>query len=62
MKYFVMLRMQLAGNILSDTEIPIMEVALRVGYSDVSYFSRVFKMHFGKSPSEYRAFMMTATD
>jgi AraC-type DNA-binding domain-containing proteins len=62
MKYFVMLRMQLAGNILSDTEIPVVEVALRVGYSDVGYFSRTFKQQFGKSPSDYRAYMMSAYD
>lgn len=62
MKYFVMLRMQLAGNILSDTEIPVAEVAMRVGYSDVGYFSRTFKQQFGKSPSDYRAYMMSDYD
>lgn len=56
MKYFVQMRMQLASVILRDTEIPIQEVALRVGYSDVSYFSRTFKSCHGKTPCEYRNF------
>jgi AraC family L-rhamnose operon regulatory protein RhaS len=54
MKYFVWMRMQLAGAILRDTEIPLTEVALRVGYSDAGYFSRAIKLHFGKTPSDYR--------
>jgi len=53
MKYIVLMRMQLAGTILRDTEIPMIEVAMRVGYSDVGYFSRTFKLHYGKTPSEY---------
>lgn len=57
MKYFILLRMQLAANIIRDTEIPITEVALRVGYCDVSHFSRCFKEMFGKSPREYHATM-----
>jgi len=31
MKYFTQMRMQLASILLRDTEIPILEVALRVG-------------------------------
>jgi AraC family L-rhamnose operon regulatory protein RhaS len=57
MKYFVWMRMQLAGAILRDTEIPIIEVALRVGYSDASYFSRTFKDHYGKTPREYQSIL-----
>lgn len=52
MKYLVWMRMQLASTILRDTEVPLAEVALRVGYSDVSYFSRTVKTHFGKTPRE----------
>jgi len=42
MKYFTQMRMQLASILLRDTEIPILEVALRVGYSDAGYFSKTF--------------------
>ena len=31
------------------------EIAFDVGFSDVSYFSRCFKEHFGCPPSKYRA-------
>lgn len=58
MKYFVLLRMQLAANIIRDTEIPITEVALRVGYFDVGHFSRTFKEIFHKTPREYHASRM----
>ncbi|HOM02910.1 MAG TPA: helix-turn-helix transcriptional regulator [Acetivibrio sp.] len=54
MKYFTQMRMQLAGILLRDTEIPILDVALRVGYSDAGYFSKAFKLYYGISPSEYR--------
>jgi len=54
MKYFTQMRMQLASILLRDTEIPILEVALRVGYSDAGYFSKTFKLYSGISPSEYR--------
>jgi len=54
MKYFTQMRMQLANILLRDTEIPILEVAFKVGYSDAAYFSRAFKLYCGSSPSEYR--------
>ncbi|GAE87581.1 helix-turn-helix transcriptional regulator [Acetivibrio straminisolvens] len=54
MKYFTQMRMQLASILLRDTEIPILDVALRVGYSDAGYFSKAFKSYCGISPSEYR--------
>lgn len=54
MKYFTQMRMQLASILLRDTEIPILEVALRVGYFDAGYFSRAFKIYCDNSPSEYR--------
>lgn len=54
MRYFIRMRMKLAAAIIRDTEIPMAEVALRVGYPDVGYFNRTFKSHYGKTPGEYR--------
>lgn len=38
----------------ADKKTPIAEVAKLVGYTDVKYFSRLFKKVFGVTPSEYR--------
>ncbi|BCN30968.1 helix-turn-helix transcriptional regulator [Anaeromicropila herbilytica] len=55
MKYLIQMRMQLASILIRDTEIPIYEVALRVGYSDIGYFARTFKLYHGTTPSEYQS-------
>lgn len=43
-----------AKNFLEKEEIPISEIALRVGFSDINYFSRKFKAVTGISPTEYK--------
>jgi len=43
-----------AQRLLSSTLIPIKSIALNVGFSDANYFSRVFRDHTGKTPSQYR--------
>ncbi|MDF5570734.1 helix-turn-helix domain-containing protein, partial [Vibrio parahaemolyticus] len=35
------------------TDLPVQLIAERVGYSDLSAFSRRFSMHFGMSPREF---------
>ncbi|WP_264886976.1 helix-turn-helix transcriptional regulator [Dietzia sp. NCCP-2495] len=47
-------RMSEAKRLLSVTDLPIAEVAVRVGYREVSQFSRGFKGRTGLSPSAYR--------
>ena len=47
-------RLNYAKYLLRDTNIPIIDVAARVGLFDQSYFSRFFKKHTGMSPLEYR--------
>ena len=44
-----------AQALLADTAIPVSLVASKVGYSNFSYFSQVFKKFSGCSPVEYRA-------
>ncbi len=61
MKYFTQIRMQLASILLRDTEIPIQEVAFRVGYFDAGYFSRSFKLYCGIAPSEYHKSFYSTT-
>ncbi len=47
-------RRELAHEYLSDLEIPLTEVALRLGYSELSAFSRAFRQWTGESPQQYR--------
>ena len=48
------LRMQKAKELLDDKELPIGEIAHRVGFANTYYFSNAFKKHWGESPSKYR--------
>ena len=47
-------RLKLARELLSQTDLPIGEVAWRVGYLDQSHFSLVFKGQLMVTPYEYR--------
>lgn len=58
-KYITILRIQCAIRLLSETSIPVTEVAIRSGFSDSNYFSRKFKSETGKSPLEYRQHIAT---
>ena len=54
MKYLTDLRINLSMLMLKETTIPILEVASRVGYQDMSNFGRTFKKAASLSPMEYR--------
>ena len=47
-------RMAEARSLLSDTELPVAEIAWRVGMFDPGYFSRQFRRTHGVSPREWR--------
>ncbi|KZE82531.1 two-component system response regulator [Paenibacillus elgii] len=47
-------RMRRAAEILQESQAKISEVASRVGYEDIKYFSQQFKKHTGRTPSEFR--------
>lgn len=47
-------RMAQAKFLLSSTNLPIIEIARRVGYSDSSHFHRLFRQQEGFSPKDYR--------
>ncbi len=49
-EYITQLRMQEAKRLITTTDSKLTEVAEKVGYSDVSYFSNVFKKFYGISP------------
>ena len=55
LQYQRQLRMAEAARLLTETARPVAEIAAEVGYADALYFSRVFRAHFGKSPTDYRS-------
>lgn len=42
------------SRLLTQTELPLSEIAYRMNFSSVSYLSRFVKKHLGVSPSEFR--------
>ncbi|MFF2481696.1 helix-turn-helix domain-containing protein [Paenibacillus sp. NPDC058071] len=54
-EYFLRMKMQKAGQLLSLTSLTVKEIAASVGVSDPYYFSRLFKKRMGASPTEYRS-------
>ncbi|MGR6542619.1 helix-turn-helix domain-containing protein [Paenibacillus tundrae] len=54
MEYVIQLRMESASRMLRHTDAPIGEIADRMGYRDMYYFSRAFKKYFGVPPQRYR--------
>jgi two-component system response regulator YesN len=53
-EYLTKIRIEKAKLLLKDARYKTYEVGDRVGYSDATYFSRVFKKVVGISPTEYR--------
>ena len=52
--YLQTYRLEKAKSLLKHTKLPISNIAAAVGFSDFSYFSKIFKKDCGLSPSEYR--------
>lgn len=53
-EYLNRIRIEKACQMLENEDIPIAEISSRVGYSEQSYFCRVFKKITGKTPSVWR--------
>lgn len=52
-QYINDMKMKKAQQIITQEQVPITEVALRLGFSSIHYFSRKFKKEFGISPTEF---------
>jgi len=48
------IRLQAAKKLLKTTDQSITQIAFSVGFKEVSYFSKVFTLTYGQSPSEFR--------
>lgn len=52
-KYINHLRIQKAKELLDEGYSSVQGIAIKVGFSDVDYFSKCFKRQFGLTPSQY---------
>lgn len=52
-KLIVNIKMNIAAEMLHEGRLSISEVAYKLGYTDPSYFSKVFKSTYGISPTDY---------
>lgn len=43
-----------AANLLQTTDKKVLDIALEVGFGDISFFNRMFRKHTGVTPREYR--------
>lgn len=53
-KYLLHVRLERACLLLKETELPVSEIAEKVGYSDYFYFAKIFKKSFNMTPTQFR--------
>lgn len=53
-EYIISVRMDKAKQLLRTTNLSVAQVAIGVGYNNISYFSRLFKRETGMTPQKYR--------
>jgi AraC-like DNA-binding protein len=54
-RYLQRRRVERAMELLRDTDRPVTEICLDVGFASLGTFSRTFRAVLGESPSKYRA-------
>lgn len=54
LQYLLRMRMARAATLLREGRLAVHAVARQVGFDDAYYFSRLFKQHYGQSPTDYR--------
>lgn len=55
-EYVTSVRMATSLKLLKDKDLNVSEVVLRIGFKSYSYFSKLFKEHYGITPSKYKNF------
>lgn len=53
-EYLNMVRIEEGKRLLANTEFPILDIAVAIGFEDQSYFSKVFKKYTGVTPKQFR--------
>ena len=52
--YLTERKIEIAKDMLLNTDVPIINIALDLSYHEPNYFSKVFKKSTGMTPTEYR--------
>lgn len=52
--YLTGIKLKRAAWLLRNTSLKLSEIAARLGYKDMAYFSRLFKKQYKRTPTEYR--------
>ncbi|MDD5705699.1 MAG: AraC family transcriptional regulator [Kiritimatiellae bacterium] len=55
LKYVHALRISRAKLLMRDTQLTVSEIAFRVGFKDLAYFSQLFRKMTGLTPTSFRA-------
>jgi len=56
-QYYIHIKIHKAESILEQEDIPVKEVAYKMGFEDQYYFSRLFKNKTGVSPSDWKKYI-----
>ena len=54
MSYLIRYRLQQAQKLLLTSTLSVKEISCQCGFSDSSYFVKVFRKHMKRTPAEYR--------
>ena len=54
-QYLMQFKLKKARELLMDTDLPIQNIAMQVGYDNPLTFSKIFKNYYGESPRTYRS-------
>ena len=52
--YIIRCRMEKASEMLKDSSVKLYEVAEKLGYTNITHFTNIFKKYIGMKPKEYR--------
>ncbi len=53
-KHYLIMRLERARDLLRQTRMPILSVAISCGFVSASHFAKCFQEHYGRSPSQER--------
>ena len=54
-QYFLKLKMERAKDYLQNTTLSCKEIAYRLGFDSAPYFNKMFRIHHGTTPKEFRS-------